>query len=152
MGNDYVDIDKLGEAALKELEAYGEVLIKKMDEKKSASPIGSKNNPHKMTLPQPMALLACSGLLEMIEKRYLGVYEPGAVFIVYAKIVSLESQETSFTIDPDGDATIDMGTVSPSINSLLSAYITIESAYINPSSLTVTFICSDCIAPSFDLT
>ena len=95
MGNDYVDIDKLGEAALKELEAYGEVLIKKMDEKKSASPIGSKNNPHKMTLPQPMALLACSGLLEMIEKRYLGVYEPGAVFIVYAKIVSLESQENS---------------------------------------------------------
>lgn len=87
------EFDNIVESALKEIKAHIEHLIKKIGYRNHAIPIRNKKIPKDLVLPQPIASLACSGLLEWIEVSYLGSWSPGDVFLVYADSVSPSSED-----------------------------------------------------------
>ena len=80
------DLDEVAEGAMREIYAYGIAMIRKLDDRKHAEPITSLKgkSPRVVKLPQPLAQLACSGLLEKIEVALLGNYKPGEVLLIYA--------------------------------------------------------------------
>ncbi|MBR1520901.1 MAG: hypothetical protein IJ635_06660 [Bacteroidaceae bacterium] len=71
----------------------GEAMVKQLDKKKSASPIGDIKTAREVSLPQPIASLACSGLLDEIEETYIGQWNKGEVLIIYAEDETPASNE-----------------------------------------------------------
>lgn len=78
------DFDKTCEGAIRELHDFAESLIKALDNKRNPNPIKNKRDPRVIHLPQPIAQLACSGLLENIEVSYIENWKKGEVLLVYA--------------------------------------------------------------------
>lgn len=85
--------DEVAELAKREIRAIGEAQIKALDKQKYAYPIGVIKNAREVTLPQPIASLACSGLIDEIEESYIGQWKKGEVILVYAEDETPESNE-----------------------------------------------------------
>ena len=67
--------------------------MKQLDKQKHAHPIGVITNTREVALPQPIASLACSGLIDEIEESYIGQWKKGEVILVYAEDEAPESNE-----------------------------------------------------------
>lgn len=78
------DFDRVIDGALRELHAAAEAMIKVLDKKRNPNPIRNKRVPRVIHLPQPLAQLVCSGLLDNIEVSYIEKWEKGEVLLVYA--------------------------------------------------------------------
>ena len=92
------DYDSLMEGFNQTMKSIGDELLHKLDERKQSSPIHNKKDPRVIKLPQPIAQLACSGLMENIETSYLGSWKPGDVLLVYA-----EDETPEFMTQLEGD-------------------------------------------------
>ncbi len=91
--NTIEDFDKVAEGAKRELRAIGEALIRKKNERKRAIPIINKYFTRSVALPQPLATLACAGMIDILDVSYLGEWEKGEVFIVYAEEKNEETKD-----------------------------------------------------------
>ena len=87
------DFDKVCEGAIRELHDFAEAMIKALDKKRNPNPIRNKRVPRVIHIPQPIAQLACSGLLDNIEVSYIENWKKGDVLLVYADDQTLESKE-----------------------------------------------------------
>lgn len=87
------NIENIYEGALRGLHVYAEKMIKALDKKRNPNPIRNKRVPREIHLPQPLAQLACSGLLENIESSYIENWQKGEVLLVYADNQTAESTE-----------------------------------------------------------
>lgn len=87
------DFDKVCEGAIRELHDFAEAMIKALDKKRNPNPIRNKRVPRVIHIPQPIAQLACSGLLDSIEVSYIENWKKGDVLLVYADDQTLESKE-----------------------------------------------------------
>ena len=85
--------NEICEGAKRELKTIGEAMIKQLDKQKHAHPIGVIKNAREVSLPQPIASLACSGLLDEIEDTYIGQWKKGEVLLIYAEDDTPESNE-----------------------------------------------------------
>ena len=87
------DFDKVIDGALRELHNIAEVRIKALDKRRNPKPIRNKKVPRIIHLPQPLAQLACSGLLDKIEESYIDNWKIGEVLLVYADDQTTESKD-----------------------------------------------------------
>ena len=71
------DFDKVCEGAIRELHDFAEAMIKALDKKRNPNPIRNKRVPRVIHIPQPIAQLACSGLLDNIEVSYIENWKKG---------------------------------------------------------------------------
>ena len=86
-------LDKLREKVKRELAEAGEDMIKQLDKRKYASPIKDKKKHRTVKLPQPLAQLVCSGIIEKIDVSFLGLWRPNEVLLIYAEDETAESTE-----------------------------------------------------------
>ena len=77
----------------REIYQYGEALIRKLDARKHARPVSNKTRIREVSLPHPIAYLACLGLLETIETRLIGKCEPGEILLIFAAEETPKEQE-----------------------------------------------------------
>lgn len=80
-----LDYETLKEGLIQTMKKMGDELLHELDKRKHSSPIKDKRNPRVVKLPQPIAQLACSGLMESIETSYIGDWKPGDVLLIYAE-------------------------------------------------------------------
>ena len=76
---DSIDFDALVKGLNESTKRMADESIHELNKRKRSSPVSSKKSPRVIKLPQPIAQLACSGLLENIETSYLGTWRPGEV-------------------------------------------------------------------------
>lgn len=80
-------------AALRELPGIANAMIKAIGKKRTPNRIKNKRGARVVHLPQPLAQLACSGLLENIEVRFIDDWKKGEVLLIYADDKTVESEE-----------------------------------------------------------
>ena len=78
------EFERASEAALRELHDVAEALIKALGKRRNPNSIRNKRIPRVVHLPQPIAQLACSGLLDNIDVSYIVNWQKGEVLLVYA--------------------------------------------------------------------
>lgn len=87
------EFDKVCKGAIRELHDFAGAMIKALDKKRNPNPIRNKREPRIIHLSQPIAQLACSGLLDNIEVSYIENWKKGEVLLVYADDQTPESKE-----------------------------------------------------------
>ena len=87
------EFDKVCKGAIRELHDFAGAMIKALDKKRNPNLIRNKRDPRIIHLSQPIAQLACSGLLDNIEVSYIENWKKGEVLLVYADDQTPESKE-----------------------------------------------------------
>lgn len=87
------EFDKVCKGAIRELHDFAGAMIKALDKKRNPNLIRNKRDPRIIHLSQPIAQLACSGLLDNIEVSYIENWKKEEVLLVYADDQTPESKE-----------------------------------------------------------
>lgn len=88
---DYTDDNTIAKELNRIMKKFSEDSLHELNKRKQSSPIHNKKSPRVVRLPQPIAQLVCSGLMEDIETKYIGNWKPGEVLLIYAEDGNAES-------------------------------------------------------------